>query len=201
MSNIKFVIGAVTGAIAGFAIASYYTSKKYNNLIDDEIESIKEAYKSYYTENLDESVIDEGEVIVPENVDTKKGDISDYLELANKYKREEEESVEDDSDYEEITKVERPKDPHIYEIEEEEYGELDEFETIECTLFSDGILADDDDGVIDDVGDVVGSFNLEVIDEENPIVYIRNEVRMIDFCIAYDTREYVKAMQDAHRIH
>ena len=192
------------GVIAGSAVTAVILKKKYNDILEEEVASLKKTFELNSHHEDEEPKLTEEEVIVtnPES----KADISAYRELANKYKEEYEDEEETGGDDGEpvrfdVEKLKQKKNPRIYEIDESEYGEESEYDTIECTYYADEILADDDDGVIDNVRDAIGDVMLDALDEENSVMYVRNEKRRIDYAISYDPRDYEYAQTVAHRVH
>ena len=86
-----------------------------------------------------------------------------------------------------------------YVISPEEFGEVG-YEQIELTYYGDGILADDDDEIIDDVEDVVGSYALTSFGKyEDDAVFVRNDARRCDYEILADHRDYNDVVRP-HRV-
>lgn len=80
---------------------------------------------------------------------------------------------------------------HPYLITPEEFGENEEYETIELNYYADGVLADDNDDVIDDISETIGDEALNHFgDHEDDAVFVRNETRKVDFEIVLDKRTY-----------
>ena len=78
-----------------------------------------------------------------------------------------------------------------YVISPDEFGELDDYETISLTYYSDKVLADDMDQVIDDYMVCVGNDFMNHFGEyEDDSVFIRNDARKCDYEILYDLRPY-----------
>lgn len=82
-----------------------------------------------------------------------------------------------------------PKD--IYVISPKEFGEIDDYERITLTYYSDKVLTDEDDEIIDDIDDTVGEDFADHFGEyEEDSVYVRNDVRNCDYEILMDLRRY-----------
>ena len=193
-NNIKniFIFGA--GAVIG-AVASYYVTKtKYETILEEEINSVKETYKKKADKleqqdkteekNIEEENIEEADQIADEDRDNYNKIIKDsgYVNYTKYSKHpsvdEEEEIVKDPND--------RP-----YIINSEEFGEEIGYDTQTLTYFADGVLVDDVDDFVEDVDDVVGEDNLKIFEEFGAsAVYVRNDYLMVDYEILKDDFNY-----------
>ena len=78
--------------------------------------------------------------------------------------------------------------PHV--ISPDEYGDCD-YTTISLTYYSDGVLADDEDEIVEDIDNTVGAdFAEHFGDYEKDSVHIRNDRRKCDYEICKDNRSY-----------
>ncbi len=90
---------------------------------------------------------------------------------------------------------------HPYVISPDEFGENDTYDQISLTLYSDGILTDDDNNIVEDVDDTVGIESLNHFGEyEADSVFVRNDLRKADFEILLDTRAFTDVYQQRSRI-
>ena len=88
-------------------------------------------------------------------------------------------------------KVEDVEKPYV--IRPEEFGEIEDYELISLTHYSDGVLADDDDEEIEDeeVDEVVGADYADHFGEyEDDRVLVRNDRLKCDYEICLDQRKY-----------
>lgn len=174
--NIKnFLIFAV-GVGVGIGVSWKLLRDKYEQIANEEIESVKEAFSERKKET--EKQIVEVKTIVKEQEVNK--DLVDYSKLATRYlnepKKEEPEIVEEEA-------------PYV--ISPDEYGEIYDYDQIELTYYADGVLTDDTDEVIDDVDDTVGLDSLNHFgDYEEDAVHVRNDERKCDYEILRDLRNY-----------
>lgn len=174
-----FLAGVSIGSVVTFK----FVEKKYKRIADEEIASVKESYgkqkqiddacdyKKGASETFKQGVEDATEYIsiVKENgySNTK------YLEM-NKKK--------------EIDDVEKP-----YVIPPEEFGIYSDYDTISLTYYADGVVADDDDELMDveDVESAVGMDSLNHFGEyEDDSVFVRNDRRRVDYEILLSNKEY-----------
>lgn len=76
-----------------------------------------------------------------------------------------------------------------YVISPKEFGELEDYHTITLTLYSDGVLTDENDSPIDP--DEIGRENLESIGKyEDDAVHIRYDARKCDYEVLLDERAH-----------
>ena len=78
-----------------------------------------------------------------------------------------------------------------YTISPDDFGEEDGYETETLTYYADGILADDQDNLIESVDKMVGIESLDKFGEyEDDVVYVRNEQYKCDYEILIDLRRW-----------
>ena len=162
----------ITGATVGSLITWKILKTKYEQYIEEEIISVKEAYEKIYDTsdnfNIEESKSNESEV-------------EEYKNIAKKYinDNEEEEEEEDDMDM-----------PYV--ISQEEFADSD-YETATFWYFSDGTLTDEQYNIIEDVEETIGYESLEHFGDyaDDPdTIYVRNDYLQVDFEICKDLRNY-----------
>lgn len=173
-----FAAGAVIGSVVTWKIIK----TKYEQIANEEIESVKERFRNR------ENAAEDGASDEEENVDNslKDRDLSSYESIINENayrnystpKGSENEIKEEES-------VDRP-----YVIPPEEYDEND-YETESLTYYSDGVLTDMYDNIIEDVEGTVGTDSLTHFGEyEDDSVFVRNDERQIDYEILLDSDKY-----------
>lgn len=176
ITGFSFMIGMGIGAYVTYR----YVKDMYDEITQDEINSVKEAYAEKAKNLQQDDITEDGK---KEKADKAKNkpDISEY---AAKLK------VSGYTNYSEISKEDNNMEVP-YAITPDDYGENDEYETISLTYYSDGVLTDEDDEVITNPGELVGKdFASHFGDYEDDSVFIRNDDRKIDFEILMDYRTY-----------
>ena len=207
------VIGFVLGAAAGSLVTWKLIEKKYMDMADDEIRSVKEMYRSKIvnSEVLDEKnddmfvarkgpeftvsmeLTDEGKKLAEKlnNLtatyasDDEKPDYTAYSQVKEKH------NVFDDA---------MPTEPEVkhdepYIIDPTEFGEFSEYEQRELTYYKDGVICENDTDMIDpydifgdlDVGDHFGEY-------ENDRVFVRDDRRQVDYEILRDERTFMEVL-------
>lgn len=178
---ITFVAGAAVGSIVTWQLAK----KKYESIIQEEIDSVKQAFsRPVYIENpnYNPNYLKEAVEAVLGVQSPSKVKRDQYVEMVNDLGYGV--AVENEKKGEPVT-MDKP-----YIIAPEEFGEND-YETISLTYYADRVLADEMDEVIDNVDDIVGSESLEHFGEyEDDSVFVRNDRLEVDYEILLDMRNY-----------
>lgn len=184
-----FLAGAATGSIITWKLIE----KKYKNLADEEIESVKKVFKEKQEKinNIGNS---------KNNFETYKDIIKDlnnnekdeYNEIANSYSNEE--TTEDDKVEEKEISNNSADHSKPYIISPEEYGELYGYDTKSWTYYADDILVDEYDQIVEDpelyIGDALKHFG----EYEEDSIHVRDEVSATDYEILRVTEEFSKIL-------
>lgn len=187
--GVSFLAGAIVGSYATYK----YIKDKYEEIAQGEINSIKEAYKRKIGEN--DNISDEKSTEKVNEVNSVKDHerIKDSIIYDNIIKKNEYTHYSDISKRDECCKdFDLP-----YIISPNDYGELDEYETISLTYYSDNVLTDEDDTIIPNPEEFVGrGFETHFGEYEDDAVYVRNSERKIDFEILKDFRTYTEVVKE-----
>ena len=166
-----FAAGVVAGAVAG----AYLVKDKIMADAKQEIEEVREYYKSKKESKKEETVEEQPVEEVKEEKEYKTiVENSGYVNY-NKPEQIIQHSVLEDTPY---------------AIEPEEFGDKEEegWDTTTLTYFADGVLVDDVDEIVEQPDVVVGLDNLRIFEEfpDATCVYVRNETWRTDFEILRD---------------
>ena len=166
-----FAAGVVAGAVAG----AYLVKDKVMADAKQEIEEVREYYKSKKESKKEETVEEQPVEEVKEEKEYKTiVENSGYVNY-NKPEQVVQHSVLEDEPY---------------SIDPEEFGDKEEegWDTMTLTYFADGVLTDDTDEVVEQPEVVVGLDNLKIFEEfpDATCVYVRNETWRTDFEILKD---------------
>lgn len=197
------VLVFAAGAAIGSAVTWKVVKTKYDRLVREEIESVKEAYADMMA-NLQEQADDCSTVDEAEEQNERAGKInwSDYEDL-DEEEIEEDESEDDGlNDYarlvEQYNNNEKggaetvAKEPYV--ISPYDFGELDGYSQVELTYYADGTLEDEDYNIVTDADELIGRDSLYTFGEyEDDAVFVRNERLHADFQILKDYRTYEQA--------
>lgn len=166
-----FAAGVVAGAVAG----AYLVKDKIMADAKQEIEEVREYYRSKKESKKEEPVEEQPVEEVKEEKEYKTiVENSGYVNY-NKPEQIIQHSVLEDTPY---------------AIEPEEFGDKEEegWDTTTLTYFADGVLVDDVDEIVEEPDVVVGLDNLRIFEEfpDATCVYVRNETWRTDFEILRD---------------
>jgi hypothetical protein len=184
MNKTKNFMMFVLGVAVGSVVTWRYVEKKYEQIAQDEIDSVKEVFSKREAEFTEDT-----EVQIKADNARGKPSIIEYAAHLH------EQGYTNYSDMVDEKPEEVKEKPMIvdkpYVITPEEFGDLDDYETISLTYYADQILADDNDVIVDDIEDVVGFDSLNSFGEyEDDSVFVRNNRLKCDYEILLDQRKY-----------
>ena len=174
MSKLNFAM-FMSGATIGSAATWLYLKKYYENIAQEEIDSVKAVFSERKSDfNIKDTEVDE------RNEDQREAAISnlkpDLVEYAVKLQREGYTNYAEHSQKNTAEETNEPKSDKPYVISPEEFGILDDYTQIELTYYSDGILADDEYEIVGDIDDTVGKdFTDHFGEYEYNAVFVRND--------------------------
>jgi len=194
MSNAKifgaFLAGAATGAAIAWAATKGHYSRYYEDLYQEEKESLIIAlkgkeHKERTMDNVEES--EEEKVIELKSFkDLAKvyGTPTDYAGKPKNTEEKKEETKEKPSDIEVI-------DPYFF-------GEYEDYRKISLTHYADGVVMEDDtEEVIDDVENTIGLDSLKTYGQyEDDCVHVRNDRLKCYFEITKDEKTYKELLKE-----
>ena len=209
MSKLSTVIAFFTGAAIGGATVWYITKERYAQLAEEEISSVKEAYaqreskrekaekalRRYQGEGEKEPTdVNEPKTPVVTTKVTEKESISEYAKrVQNGAPMEYSKTVVPPKAME----PEKPAPPVTsgdvpYVISPEEFDELEGYTPISLTYFADGLLADENGVIVDDVEEIIGDALDHFGEYEEDAVFARNDAKRCDYEILKDERTYAE---------
>ena len=180
-----FLAGATVGAVGSW----FYCKRYYEQIAQEEIDSVKAVFAERKPDalknakNFEDSTDDNKQKA---NMAKLKPDLVDYAAKlqAERYTNYSAHSEKNNNEEAE-TVVDKP---HV--ISPDEYADCD-YTIINLTYYSDGVLADDEDEIVENVEDTVGAdFAEHFGDYEMDSVHIRNDRRKCDYEICKDNRSY-----------
>lgn len=175
----------LAGAGVGSLIMYKFLKKKYDSLINEEIESVKKSFsqsnKPIGAESTDNKDIEEKSEETPLPSDTELETLEDVLEH-NGYNN--------SSDIKINERGRRMNEPYI--ITPDEFGDRD-YATITLWYYTDEVVTNDAGQVISNVENLIGtefSDHLGEFDEDPDTVYVRNDDHEIDYQVLMEYRAY-----------
>jgi hypothetical protein len=180
------------GAAIGSAVTWKIVKTKYEQIVQEELESIREAFvkiDSDEQEQTDERDDEDCQENSPTQTNMsrleavkkeRKDDEAEYGTLVSNYTSEKGGSIM------------MEKEPYV--ISPYDFGEIDDYHQIELTYYSDDTLEDDEGNIVKDVDELIGSKALYTFGEyEDDAVFVRNERLRTDFQILKDYRTFAEA--------
>ena len=158
----------IAGVVVGIGASYNLIKKKHDEILEEEIASVKETYEKY---NKESDEVTEEKEPEPEEIASVK---EKYEKLTKEYS-----SVKEDD---KLNKV----NTEIYEISYDDFGE-EGYEEIELTYYiDDETLTDDADEPMEEL-DIISSIgSIDILDgcKDGEYIYIRNKEKEIDYSIA-----------------
>lgn len=183
--NITMIFTFIAGVAVGVAATYKIAETKYQNIADEEIESVKATFSKHDQKNAID--VPASPVLAVERKIITKPDILDYKSKIERVgydtiskqtsKKEEEVPVVPDSNEEDF-------DGYIYSIPPDEFNILDDYNTTTFYYSSDNYLLDSDYKILDDadIRETIGRDPFGMFGEyEDDSVHIRNELKKIDY--------------------
>lgn len=205
-STLKGVLIFVLGAAAGSLATWKLIEKKYKDIAQEEIDSVKDTFskmkKNEYPDKLedypdfeefddsdDSYDSDDEEPKSEQKIDrNNKPDIVEYAKILSEASYT---NYADRQDKKEKKGVEPVEYERPYVISPDEFGEKDGYENVTLTYYADGVLTDYFDNVISNIDEVVGFDSLDHFGEyEDDAVFVRNEKMETDYEILRDLRDF-----------
>ena len=179
----KNLLCFVAGAAIGSVVTWKLIEKKYKDLADEEIESVKETFKNRKSRITKDEVKETVEKVINKFKEPKET-IENIVTSEGYYTEDEEETEEDDESNYTVD-----VDPGVevivpYVITPEQFGEYDEYGTKTLTYYADNVLTDEIDSPItsDEMITMIGPDALDHFGEyEDDSVYIRDEMNEMDY--------------------
>lgn len=199
-NNVNMILSCVGGAAVGSLITWFVTKKicekKYKEIADKEIASVKENFT--VPKEITDSIIEKKKEVSKEKSiakeATNKLSLSEYAKNIKSYVNYSNSESKEEVGYDGLKRINFKPSGKIEIIEPDDYGDDEEYDQISLTLYADGILADEDDRVINDVEGLIGEGTLASIGKyEDDAIHVKNEGTKCYYEILVDERGYEKA--------
>lgn len=174
-SKLVAILAFASGAAVGSVATWQFVKKKYEQIAQEEIDSVTEAFS--YKKSDDNDALETCEE------DDEDSDIAEYTAVVRNQKYAEEQSVDE-------------KDAP-YVIPPEAFGEFENYEQICLSYLSDGVLVDDNDDVLEDLAGTIGADSLTRFGEyEDDSVHVRNDRLKCDYEIILEQKSYADLLME-----
>lgn len=171
MSKASVFIAFIAGAAVGACCTCTYFKKKYADISQDEINSVKESLSNMYEKRA--------------MIASEKPDIQEIVANHRKEKEAAKKEMADILTNSGYVATDEPE--KIYVISPQEFGEISEYEKISLMYYADGVVTDDEREIVDDWADLIGpDFMTHFGEYEDDSVFVRNTVLKADYEILKD---------------
>ena len=163
---VTFAIGALAGSVATWQ----YAKKKYDKLIQEEIDSVKAAFTG-----LQQSEPELGDTCEKPTKEEVIADQKEFTTIAKQY--------DPSNNSKEVS--------HLTVISPEEFGGLSSYSIYSLTYFAGDKTLCDDSGEVLDIEETIGLDAIDCIgDYEDDAVHVRDTQARIDYEVLLDPRKY-----------
>lgn len=200
---ICFLLGAGIGAGATYLIIK----EKYKKLADEEIASVRDTFKERLSK-IEATLNDEQKAKIdivhkiPGPTPDDPVDIKIQIDEDNKknlveklgYSVGVDLSEDESQSVDNVIKIDTHDAHAPYILSEEEFGEFgNDEETL--ILYADGVLATEEDELVDDVEALLGNC-LEAFEDDEETLYVRNQDREVDYTILRSEKMFKDIMPE-----
>lgn len=202
--NAKTIIAFILGAAAGVASSMFYFKTKYEQKADAEIQEIRDLYakKSETEEKKEDTTVTSHQVTKADDLHATARHVSEYTKYTSKEETAEPQTEESEEPKDGI-RVERvdfapmknPNPPKPYLIDASDYGQDDNFDPLCWEWYTDGVLANENDEVIDNIQEWIGDGLKVFAESEDNLFWVRNEKYGVDIEVARSGISYEKAQR------
>ena len=176
---ISFILGAAVGSVATW----FYVKKKYEQIAQEEIDSVKEVFSKHKKDTEEKDI--------SEDMSNKQFEKQDLMKYASMIK---DENYTNYSTTKEMDKTPK-KGPYV--ISPDEFREIDEYSVISFMYYADHVLCDELDQPVNNIEELIGFESLNHFGEyEDDAVYVRNDERKTDYEILRSLRTYSEVIRE-----
>lgn len=181
----KVAVGVIfftVGSAAGFVTSEKFLKRKYEQLVQEEIDSVKEVFSRHKKTIVDDSR-EPDMIFTPKVTKAERTNYRKFGESLKYIEKQEEEELE--------------MGPRI--IPPDEFGNLDGYDEISLTYYADKTLTDDLDHPMDEdeIEETIGKGSLAHFGEyELDSVFVRNDRLKADYEILMDPRTYAQVLEE-----
>lgn len=182
-TTIKCFMAFAVGVGVGTAVAWKILEDKFEKFAQEEIDSVKETLLARKANCEPES---EESNDISEEPSSERPNLDGYAKTVRKEDHIDYSGIRSSDVAKKMADVEKPR-----VIAPDEFGDSYDYSQITLTHYSDGVLTDEDDEIIDDVEGAVGTDYADHFGEyEEDAVHVVNDIRKCYYEILRDYRNY-----------
>ena len=166
----KLVLSFVAGGAVGSLITYYAVRETFRNQAEEEIQSVRDIYLKREAKELEEFRASQGVETATEE-DLIQYHLKGLAELGYEIPE------ADDTDYEEVNPIEYPEG--VEEIDESEFmNGFEDYESSTLTLYTDGVMTDDIEDVVDDPKRYFNNIDLESYEKGDDLYFVNHTLML-----------------------
>lgn len=166
----KLVLSFVAGGAVGSLITYYAVRETFRNQAEEEIQSVRDIYLKREAKELEEFRVSQGVETVTEE-DLVQYHLRGLAELGYEIPE------VDDTNYDEVNPVEYPEG--VEEIDESEFmNGFEDYESSTLTLYTDGVMTDDIEDVVDDPKRYFNNIDLESYEKGDDLYFVNHTLML-----------------------
>lgn len=196
--NAKIIVAFILGAAAGVASSMFYFKTKYEQKADAEIQEIRDLYakKSETEEKKADTSVTSHQVTKADDLHATARHVSEYTKYIPKEDAQNE-APKDGIHVEKVdfTPMKNPNPPKPYLIDSSDYGQDDSFDPLCWEWYTDGVLANENDEIVDNIQEWIGDGLKVFAETEDNLFWVRNEKYGVDIEVARSGITYEKAQR------
>ena len=199
--NAKIIVAFILGAAAGVASSMVYFKTKYEQKADAEIHEIRDLYakKTETKEKKEDTPVTSQQATKADDLHATARHVSEYTKYTAKDEPAEPQ-IEEPKDGIDVEKVDfapmkNPNPPRPYLIDSSDYGQDDNFDPLCWEWYTDGVLANENDEIVDDIQEWIGDGLKVFAETEDNLFWVRNEKYGVDIEVARSGITYEKAQR------
>ena len=197
--NAKIIVAFILGAATGVASSMVYFKTKYEQKADAEIQEIRDLYakKTEAEEKKEDTPVTSHQVSKADDLHATARRVSEYTRYIPKTETDKTEESKDGIHVEKVdfAPMKNPNPPKPYLIDSSDYGQDDNFDPLCWEWYTDGILANENDEIIDDIQEWIGDGLKVFAETEDNLFWVRNEKYGVDIEVARSGITYEKAQR------
>lgn len=182
-NGLKYFLTFSLGAAIGSVITWKLVKTKYEQIAQEEIDSVKEVFSRR------NEPIEKNEEPCTESNEVSEVEVSEWKDILADYQTDPEEDQKGGSD---TMKYPRPRAIHP-----DEFGDDEVYEIIYLTYYADKVLTNELNELVEDIENTVGSdFDIHFGEYEDDTVFIKNDRLQHYYEICKDKRSYSDVIEE-----
>ena len=181
---VTFLAGSIFGSVVTYYITKKYFSKKHE---EDLLTAEERGYRNAVNDKtIADEIIEKHGYLAREDFGIPDPSLLEGLDVAPPNENDEPAALPSEN-------------PYVIDIME--YGEMDDYDEINLTLYADGVITDENDDIIENPEELIGKDNYEYLKSDGLTIngetmFIRNDIRKCDYEVVASYMSYHDIVED-----